>query len=443
MTVTSPGAPETLRSRFQAGIGYNTLGAVFGQGSTFAVNIIVANLLGRDVFGQYAMVQSTLQALAIIAQFGSGYTAMKYVAEFRSIDPQRAGRIVGVLSSFAVLAATLAALTLLLASRWLATSVLKAPEIGGALGIGSVVLLFAVLNGFLMGALVGLESYRTLARVLVWGGVSYLVICASLAWLGGLNGAVAGLALSGGLQFVFFLVAVRTECARQGIAIRLRSDAGERSILFRFTLPAGLSGITLMLAPWLAAAFLVRRPDGYAQMAIYSASFNLLQVVLFLPNISTNVGMSVINHSASNPAKYRQTFWINLGITLVIVLGAVGAAALVGPTLLRLFGRDFAEGQVVLVILLIAAIPQGIAMALYQVIPSQSRMWLSFGAVALPRDALIVGLAYWLVATGGAQGLATAYAIAWTSALIVITGIVWRLGLRMPGPVTPPPQAGA
>lgn len=430
--MSNSAAAGTLRSRFQAGIVYNTIGAVFSQGSTFAVNIIVANLVGREVFGEYAMVQSTLQALALIAQFGSGYTATKYVAEFRSSDPQRAGRVIGLLSSYALIAAATSALLLFLASGWLAESILKAPEIGRALGVGSIVLLFAVLNGFLMGTLVGLESYPTLGRVLVWGGVSYLLICTGFASLGGLNGAVAGLALSGLLQCLLFVVAVRAECSRQGIRIRIGGGSSERQILLKFTLPAALSGITIMLALWLAGAFLVRQPDGYSQMAIYSASFNLMQLVLFLPNIASNVGMSVINNSASNPTTYRKTFWINVGITLVIVVGAVSAAALAGPALLRLFGREFTDGHRVFVILLLAAIPQGVALALYQIIPSQSRMWLSFWAVALPRDLLIVGLAYWLVVTEGAEGLATAYSIAWTVALLVIATIVWRVGFRIP-----------
>ncbi len=358
---------------------------------------------------------------------------MKYVAEFRTIDRDRAGRIIALLSLFSAIAAAVAAIGLFSVAPWLAGSVLKASELGGALAIGSAALLFAVLNGFLMGTLVGLETYPTLARVLVWSGVAYLLICTGLAWWGGLNGAVAGLGLSGLLQFILFVVAVRRECSLQGIAIDLGETARERHVLLKFTLPAALSGMTSMLALWLAGTLLVRQPGGYSQMAIYSASFSLMQVVLFLPNIANNVGMSVINHSASNPAKYRETFWINLVVTLGIVVCAAGAAAFAGPALLHLFGRDFRDGYPVFLILLLATIPQGLALALYQIIPSQARMWLSFSAVALPRDVLIVTLAYWLVGKEGAQGLATAYVASWTVALLVIAGIVYRLGLQPTG----------
>src|SRR5260370_28006853 len=99
--VTTPVASAaSLQLRFQTGIVYNTIGAVFNQGSTFGFNIIVANLLGRQVFGEYAMIQSTLATLALIAQLAVGYTATKYIAEFRSTDPQRAGRILGMMTAF-------------------------------------------------------------------------------------------------------------------------------------------------------------------------------------------------------------------------------------------------------------------------------------------------------------------------------------------------------
>src|ERR1700678_2534361 len=49
-----------LRARFQKGITWNIAGAVLNNGSNFLTNILIANLLGREVFGQYSMIQSTL-----------------------------------------------------------------------------------------------------------------------------------------------------------------------------------------------------------------------------------------------------------------------------------------------------------------------------------------------------------------------------------------------
>ena len=104
-----------------------------------------------------------------------------------------------------------------------------------------------------------------------------------------------------------------------------------------------------------------------------------------------------------------------------------------GPELLRLFGKNFKNGYTTLLILLFAAVPQGLAVALYQIIQSQAKMWLSFLAVAVPRDALIVILAYLLIPTRGASGVAFGYAAAWSVALLIIGGLVYRIGLEPTG----------
>jgi O-antigen/teichoic acid export membrane protein len=434
-----------MRSRFQTGITFNLIGAVFNQGSTLVVNVILANLLGRQTFGKYAMVQSTVLTLALIAQIGTGYTATKYVAEFRSTNRDRAGRVLAMLSIFSVIGAGLTAITLLFVAPWLADTVLKAPELGPTLAIGAGVLLFAALNGLLVGALAGLEGYRSLAIALAWSGVAYLFICTGLAVRGGLNGAVAGLALSGLAQFILLAVALRRECSLQGIKLRYAGIAQEWAIIFNFALPGALTGFTSAPALWLASIFLVRQPNGYSQVATYSASFSLMTAVLFLPTTANNVGMSIINYhkGAGDKRDYQRSFWINLTVTSSLMILGVAVASGLGPELLRLFGKNFKDGYPTLLILLLAAVPQGLAVALYQMIQSQAKMWLSFIAVALPRDTLIVVLAHFLITSYGARGVAFAYAISWTVALVVIAGIVFRIGLQPTGGLVSAPSANA
>ena len=83
-----------------------------------------------------------------------------------------------------------------------------------------------------------------------------------------------------------------------------------RQIIVKFALPGALSGFTSAPALWFASALLVRQPDGFSQMAIFSASFSLMAAVLLLPSIANNVGMSLINHhkGTGNSLEYRQIF---------------------------------------------------------------------------------------------------------------------------------------
>jgi O-antigen/teichoic acid export membrane protein len=422
-----------LRSRFQTGVGFNLIGAVFNQGSTFAFSIIAANLLGRQTFGEYAMVQTTVVSFALIAQFAVPYTTTKYVAEFRSSDPARAGRILGMMAVLSCLIAGFFSGSFLAGSPWIATSVLKTPALTRTLAIASAVVMFTSLNGFLMAALAGLESYRRLAGALSWSGIGYLVICSALAWVRGLNGAVIGLALSALLQSALLAVAVRKECSRQRISCRFQGFAQERHAILKFNLPAGLMGLTSAAALWVPGAFLIRQPLGYSQMAIYSAAFSLTAIVLFVPNIANIVGMSIINQQkgTGNRPEYRMTFWINLAITGVVIFCGAGVFALLGPEFLRFFGKSFKDGYSVLLILLLSTVPQGLALAVGQIVHTQGKLWLFFFAVVIPRDTLIIVLAYLLIPTCGARGLAIAYVAGWTLAVLATVVIVLRIGIDL------------
>lgn len=423
---------ETLRRRFQTAVFFNLIGAVFNQGSTFVVNVLVANLLGRDVFGHYAIVQSSLATLALVAQFSTGYTATKFIAEFRSSNAARTSDILGMLAVFSTCLGILAATSLCLLSGTVARLVLNASDLTIPLLIGSGVVFFAVVNGFTVGALAGFEAYQALARSLVKSGLLYVAICTIGSWLGGVNGTIVGMCVSGACQCYLLVRALVDECDGRNTPLRWDGISRESRILLDFTIPGALNGFTAMPALWLASAFLVRQRHGFAEMAICSAALNILNLVLFLPNIANNVGMALINHhkGSGKALEYRQTFWANLVGSVVLVVLAGIVLAIIGPAVLRSFGKEFTAGQPVLRIFLFAAVIQTIGTATYQIIQTQGKMWLSLFLVNIPRDTLIVVLAYLFIPDAGALGYAVSYLIAWTVGTLSIIGIALHLGLH-------------
>ena len=157
-------------------------------------------------------------------------------------------------------------------------------------------------------------------------------------------------------------------------------------------------------------------------------------VVLFLPGITNNVGMSLINNQKGHgdSHQYRRTFWVNLAITAGIVVVGAGAVALVGPLLLRLYGKNFTDGYSILLVLVAAAVPEGLTVAMNQVIQSRGKMWLAFFAINIPRDTAIPLVAWRLVPSHGALGLAVGYLSGRLLALCVTALLVLRIGLTLP-----------
>ncbi len=425
--------PGSLGARFQHGISWNVTGAVFTHGTNFLTSIIIANLIGREAFGKFGIVQSTLLTFAGVAQIATGITATKYVAEFRTSCKERAGRVLGLCSAVTLLTGVFAAVFIVLSSSWLANTTLKAPDLGYELRIAAGAVLFSVMNGYQIGALAGLESYRVLALAGAGQGLFQVAVCSLSTWKWGLDGAIWGLFASALARWFFFHLGLRREAARQCIYPRYSSLWQERQILAGFAIPAAISGISSGPAMWLANAFLVRHPGGYSQLALFSAAFNMKSVVMFLPLLLNNVGMSLLNNQrgAGEEAQYRNVFWMNLKLTgSSVLMGAICVAAL-GTHLLRLYGTAFTDAYPTLVVLMGAAVIEAIAVAFYQVILSRERMWLSLFMIALPRDAALVVFARFLAPPHGAFGLGLAQFISWLICSVAIFFLAYDLGLNL------------
>ena len=423
MTAAMPASPgRGLFSRLFSGIAWNAAGTVFNQGSTFVVSVVVANFLGRELFGEYAIVLGTLATVSTMAQLAMGYTATKFLAELRSVDRPRAGRVLGLCLAVSVLAGVLAGGGLAAGARVIAERVLRAPQLGPLLTIAAVAVFFGVVNAFLLGALAGLEAYRSLAQAGLVAGLVYLALCLFGAWRAGLPGLLIGVAASSLFQVAVLLVSVWKEAGRQGLRVDFRGLLVERSLILRFAFPAALSGISYMTATWLASACLVRQPRGLSEIAIFAAAANYRVIVLFLPSVINNVAMSILNHNVGLKEQAQFHRLLSLVVRLHVVT-TVLAAALVGvliPFALRLFGAGFSGGKAVLAILLGSAVIQPLWYAAAQTISSGGEMWRVFLWGTVPRDLLIVGLMLWLVPAFGALGLAVAETTGWLTAFVIL-----------------------
>jgi O-antigen/teichoic acid export membrane protein len=424
-----------LRSRLQVGLTWNLVGTVFTLGSSFVTNILFANILGRDVFGEYGMVLSTMVTISGIAQLATGFTATKYVAEYRVQDKEKTARIMGLCSVLSSIAAFIAAAALLLGAAWLAVHTLKAPHMRKGLMIAAGYVLFSVLNGYQMGVLAGLESYRALAGCTAVHGCAAVGIGTLAAWLWGLEGALASMAFGSLLRWYLFHRVMKSETESHGIKVRYDGIWKEREVIYSFALPTAISGFSSMPALWMANAFLVRQQDGYSQMGLYGSASNLKSLVLFLPLLLNNVSMSLLNsqRGAGDEVRYRKVFWTNLVFTAAMALAGAALVAASGKWLLRLYGKDFTEGYMVLVVLMGASIFECVTLASYQIVQAQGKMWLSFFAIALPRDAMVVVLAYLLIPSHGAMGLAISYTAAHATAFAVTVVIISFIGLNTGG----------
>jgi O-antigen/teichoic acid export membrane protein len=405
---------RSIHERFASGIGWNSLFMISTQGSTFAVNILLANLLGRQVFGEFAIVLNTLVTLAGIGQMATGITAAKFVAESRISNKRVAGEILGLCSVLTFVTGLIGSGLLIALSPWISGAILSAPKLKGALVISAAASLFLTMNAFQVGALSGLEAFRSSALVSCVMGFAHVAVSGIGGWLFGLDGVLWALVISAILRWAVFAQLLKFEAKAQGIKVSLAGWLSQKWVLHSFTIPAAVCGMSSMPSLWAANALLARQKGGLGLLALYSAAFQLKAIVILLPSMFNNVGLPILSHQRGigNVAGYRRAFWLNVSIAGGAATLAAIVVAAMGRPLLRMYGTAFEGAYDVLLILLCAAVVEGIAIGAFQALQSKGRMWLAFLSIALPSDVLTVVLAYVLVGAYGLMGLAWAYSIA-------------------------------
>jgi O-antigen/teichoic acid export membrane protein len=419
-----------LGGRFGHGVFWNLVGTLFAQGSVFLTAIVLARLLGKEVFGELGMIQSTLLTLTSIAQVSTGLTATKYVAEYRDADKARAGRVLGLCSVLTLITGVVATSLLLISASWVSEHMMAAPHLAVSLTISAAFVLFSVMNGYQVGALAGLECYKSISLFGALLGAVHLALCGlgALSW--GLHGAIGGMALSALLRWGVYGYALHRELGRHGISIQRGEGMKERDVLQRFALPAALSGLTAMPAIWLGNALLVQQPNGYAEMGLFSAANNIRTLMLIIPALLNGVGVAVLTNRFGNRDGdgYFGLYYANVTITGVFALAGTALMMVLAAVIPGWYGMESSDSSETLILILsLAIIPEVVAVSLYQVIQTSGRMWTSFFLVALPRDLSMIALATILIPKWGGVGWALAYTLSWGIALAVIAALVSRV----------------
>ena len=401
--------------RLARGFFWSIAGAVISRGLMLAATVLVARMLGKSVYGELGMIQSTVGMFGIFAGFGLGLTATKYVAEFRRSDPNRAGRIIGLSGLSAMLTGGLMALGLFLFAPWLAVHTINAPQLAGVLRIGALILFINSINGAQTGALSGFEAFKTIAHVNLFVGLISFPILVLGAYLGGLTGAVWALLINLGANWLLNHLVLRKEARRYSVPLSFKQCSREMPILWKFSLPAVLGGVLVGPVNWACGAMLVNQPGGYDEMGIFSVANQWRMAILFIPSMVDQVVLPLLSNlnAESSDEQYRKVLLLNVFLNAGIALAVVLPLVIFAHLLMSTYGPSFEQGVGVLRVMAFTAVLIAANSIVGQAITSKGKVWIGFLCNLFWAIALLTGSAILLHNGYGAFGLACATFIAY------------------------------
>jgi len=219
--------------------------------------IVVARILGKEEFGQLAIVQSTVGMLGVIAGLGLGLTATKHVAELRDSSPERVGRILSLTFITALITGGLSAAVLLAASPYIAVRAIGAPQLATVLRIGCWLLFFNTIYGVTIGALAGFEAFKTIAKVSLVTGLAKVFFMTIGVFYWALPGAVSAMVAAAVVSSAIGYYALLKKAHEFGTIISYQNVRSELPILWSFSIPGCLSSAIVPPVVWVTHAMLV------------------------------------------------------------------------------------------------------------------------------------------------------------------------------------------
>lgn len=423
--------PMRLRDRITRGVFWNFLSTAFTQGVTFGVNILVARFLGKQLFGQFSLLQTTVVAAALLTSMAMGGTVNKYVAQFSSTDPAKTSRILGFCFLMSILLGGLGTVVLASVSGWFSTEIFEAPELSWKLAFVAIGIVFGSVTSFQNGVFAGLLQFRALAMTNILCGGLYLAGCGPAAALGGLQGTLGIMIGYYGLQLLAMQAVLRKILRRKGLSVNIREGLGEWKFVLSFSIPFALANLSLWPTRWVTQTILFRQENGDALLGVFTAANQLRMLAVLIPFVITNYSWSLLNqqYGLNDISRYKKIYKFNVfaNIGSFVILGFL--ILLLTSPLLQLFGKEFQTGKEILWILMFSGIPEILSLSMSLTIQARGRIWLHLACLVFPRDVTRIVSAYLLCPRYGAEGLAISYVLGWTIGLAGVVAALWWVGL--------------
>ena len=415
-------AHSPLALRFLGGAAWSTAGTVASSGISLVTMMFVAHLLGKETYGQFIIVQSTLGMVGVFAGFGIGAAAIRYVAELRSRDKERLARILLLTERATLVFGFIATVALALMSGVIASAVLNSPGLTTPLSIAAISIFFSALAGYQMSVLIGLEAMRPLAIGTAIGAISGVPVMLVSADMYGLNGVAGAMVVNAIILAGISRFQMADQLQRFSIAREVYGCYREWRVLSDFAMPALLAGLLITPAHWVCQAMLANTPSGYAELAVLGVAMQWFNAILFLPSVTGRVVLPILTEHISNKnhADAKRLLLFAIVSNAVVTVPVAILVALFSTWILSLYGAEFQNGSFSMVIAVMTAALLAVQTPIGNMVAAVSRMWL--GALMNFGWALVyVGLTYMLLSHGsagvtGAMGIAYLVHAVWTFA---------------------------
>jgi O-antigen/teichoic acid export membrane protein len=366
-----------INRKIATGAFWSLSGTIISKGLLLLSSIIVARILGAEVYGQAGIIRSTVNMFTAFAGMGIGITATKYIAELKGSNTTKVLKIVRLSNRITILTGLILAIFIILFAQQIGYQI-NAPHLKQDIQLGALILFFNTLNGVQLGILAGFEDFKSIAKNNLWSGAISFFAQIIFAYIWGLTGTIIGIGTNFFALWILNKYSVDKHIKPFGYLPKGETILSEISILWKFSLPAVLSGIMVGPVIWVCNVFLVNQPNGYAQMALFDAANQWRITILFIPGALSQIILPMLSSSAKNMTQHKIIFLKNIKLnTLISVLFFI-LIVLIYPIITKMYGAGFEKLYLPLITLAFSTVFISINNVIGQYFASKEKLWTGF-----------------------------------------------------------------
>lgn len=382
-----------LRRFFYSKLFKDSFWAIVGNGIGNALllisGILIARLLGANLYGEYGVVKTNMFYMAGFATFGLLYTSTRYIARYIKKDDTRVIGIIKAATKITFVFSSIMALCLLMSANLLET-LLDAPGISSAFRALSIIIIFKALASTSNGILAGLSEFKHLAYSTSISGIAMFISCIPFTYLFGVYGALTALAISQFMNLSINYFYIYKACKK--LQIYYISEVKTIDLL-KFSFPIALQEISYALCNW-AGIVLLTKLSSLNQVGLYTATAQWNAVIMVIPGMLANV---VLSHLSSTEGKQQQKLIYR--VLLVYFLCTIIPFLIVyilSDVIISFYGSDYSAMKTVLRLNILITIPACCSEVFKAELIAIGKTWLLF-SFRMIKDILLVIFAWFLL----------------------------------------------
>lgn len=379
-----------MRSSLFKDSAWAIIGNGFGNVLLLVSGIIIARLLGKDLYGEYGLVKTTMFYIASFSTFGLGTSITKFVSNSIEEGGKDLRSVIKAASVITFVFSFLLAILLVIFAKQVAVF-LEEPTIVVPLRFLAALIIFRALNTTQIGVLSGYKDFRAIAKNVTISGLSMLVLSIPLTYLYSLTGALVSLIVS---QIIYYILN-QIDISRLSSQTSNISSSKDYGKLLKFSFPIALQESTFMICNW-GLTLMIPKLCSMGELGIYSAISQWNAIILYIPSVLSNVVLSYLSGTQNDIVAHTHTLKRMTLVNFVSSLVPFIFVLSLSNTITSFYGSTFATMRIPLIVIVFSTVFVAISNVFSSELISKSKAWELF-SLRLTRDLLIIGGSFFLI----------------------------------------------